>query len=99
MRTKIGRGRGGGSGGSGRRQRALGHAQCVEYRRDASAVTAAHRPRRKSRAACRSGLVSFVAVSRGDQTMRVMVIVKATKTSEAGILPGDPRAPPGFDTI
>ena len=25
--------------------------------------------------------------------MRVMVLVKATKNSEAGILPGDPRAP------
>jgi hypothetical protein len=31
--------------------------------------------------------------------MRVMVIVKATKNSEAGILPGDPRAPEGFDTL
>lgn len=31
--------------------------------------------------------------------MRVMVLVKATKNSEAGILPGDPRAPEGFDTI
>ena len=31
--------------------------------------------------------------------MRVMVLVKATKNSEAGILPGDPRAPKGFDTI
>jgi hypothetical protein len=31
--------------------------------------------------------------------MRVMVIVKATKNSEAGILPGDPRAPKGFETL
>lgn len=31
--------------------------------------------------------------------MRVMVMVKATKNSEAGILPGDPRAPAGFDTL
>src|SRR5919109_1577231 len=31
--------------------------------------------------------------------MRVMVMVKATKTSEAGILPGDPRAPAGFDEL
>ena len=31
--------------------------------------------------------------------MRVMVMVKATKTSEAGILPGDPRAPAGWDTL
>jgi hypothetical protein len=28
-----------------------------------------------------------------------MVFVKATKNSEAGILPGDPRAPAGFDTL
>jgi hypothetical protein len=28
-----------------------------------------------------------------------MVLVKATKTSEAGILPGDPRAPSGFDGL
>jgi hypothetical protein len=28
-----------------------------------------------------------------------MVLVKATKNSEAGILPGDPRAPAGFDTL
>jgi hypothetical protein len=28
-----------------------------------------------------------------------MVIVKATKNSEAGILPGDPRAPAGFDEL
>jgi hypothetical protein len=28
-----------------------------------------------------------------------MVMVKATKNSEAGILPGDPRAPAGFDTL
>jgi len=28
-----------------------------------------------------------------------MVLVKATKNSEAGILPGDPRAPKGFDTL
>ena len=31
--------------------------------------------------------------------MRVLVLVKATKNSEAGILPGDPRAPAGFDTL
>jgi len=31
--------------------------------------------------------------------MRVMVMVKATKNSEAGILPGDPRAPAGFDKL
>ncbi len=31
--------------------------------------------------------------------MRVMVMVKATKNSEAGILPGDPRAPAGFDEM
>lgn len=31
--------------------------------------------------------------------MRVMVMVKATRNSEAGILPGDPRAPEGFDTL
>ena len=31
--------------------------------------------------------------------MRVMVMVKATKNSEAGILPGDPRAPQGYDTL
>ena len=31
--------------------------------------------------------------------MRVMVMVKATKNSEAGILPGDPRAPAGVDTL
>ena len=31
--------------------------------------------------------------------MRVLVLVKATKNSEAGILPGDPRAPKGFDTL
>jgi len=31
--------------------------------------------------------------------MRVMVMVKATKNSEAGILPGDPGAPAGFDTL
>lgn len=28
--------------------------------------------------------------------MRVMVMIKATKNSEAGILPGDPRAPEGY---
>jgi hypothetical protein len=28
-----------------------------------------------------------------------MVMVKATKNSEAGILPGDPRAPAGFDEL
>jgi hypothetical protein len=31
--------------------------------------------------------------------MRVMVIVKATRNSEAGILPGDPRAPAGYDKM
>lgn len=31
--------------------------------------------------------------------MRVMVLVKATKNSEAGILPGDPRAPEGFEKL
>lgn len=31
--------------------------------------------------------------------MRVMVIVKATENSEAGILPGDPRAPAGYDRL
>jgi hypothetical protein len=31
--------------------------------------------------------------------MRVMVIVKATRNSEAGILPGDPRAPAGYDEL
>ena len=31
--------------------------------------------------------------------MRVMVLVKATKNSEAGILPGDPRAPEGYESL
>ena len=31
--------------------------------------------------------------------MRVMVMVKATKNSEAGILPGDPRAAAGLDEL
>jgi hypothetical protein len=31
--------------------------------------------------------------------MRVMVMIKATKNSEAGILPGDPRAPAGYATL
>ncbi len=31
--------------------------------------------------------------------MRVMVMVKATRNSEAGILPGDPRAPAGYATL
>ena len=31
--------------------------------------------------------------------MRVMVMVKATKNSEAGILPGDPRAPAGYENL
>jgi hypothetical protein len=31
--------------------------------------------------------------------MRVMVIVKATKNSEAGILPGDPGAPEGYEKM
>jgi hypothetical protein len=35
----------------------------------------------------------------GETTMRFMVMVKATKNSEAGILPGDPRAPAGYETL
>jgi hypothetical protein len=31
--------------------------------------------------------------------MRVMVLVKATTNSEAGILPGDPRAPAGYEEL
>jgi hypothetical protein len=31
--------------------------------------------------------------------MKVMVMVKATKNSEAGILPGDPRAPAGYEKL
>ena len=31
--------------------------------------------------------------------MPVMVMVKATKNSEAGMLPGDPGAPAGFDKL
>ena len=31
--------------------------------------------------------------------MRVMVMVKATKNSEAGILPGDPGAPAGYENL
>ena len=31
--------------------------------------------------------------------MRVMVVIKATKNSEAGILPGDPRAPAGYEKL
>ena len=31
--------------------------------------------------------------------MRLMVIVKATKNSEAGILPGDPRAPKEYEKL
>jgi len=31
--------------------------------------------------------------------MRVMLMIKATKHTEAGILPGDPRAPVGYDTL
>lgn len=31
--------------------------------------------------------------------MRVMVMVKATKNSEAGILPGYPRAPAGYERL
>jgi hypothetical protein len=31
--------------------------------------------------------------------MRVMVMVKATKNSEAGILPGDPRAPADYEKL
>src|ERR671931_568780 len=36
---------------------------------------------------------------KGRAAMRVMVIVKATRNSEAGILPGDPRAPAGYDKL
>ena len=31
--------------------------------------------------------------------MRVMVMIKATKNTEAGILPGDPRAPAGYENL
>lgn len=31
--------------------------------------------------------------------MRVMVMVKATKNSEAGIMPGDPGAPAGYEKL
>ena len=31
--------------------------------------------------------------------MRVMVMVKATKNSEAGLMPGDPKAPPGYERL
>ena len=31
--------------------------------------------------------------------MRVMVLVKATKNSEAGLMPGDPGAPAGYDKL
>jgi hypothetical protein len=31
--------------------------------------------------------------------MRVIVMIKATKNSEAGVLPGDPRAPAGYATL
>jgi hypothetical protein len=31
--------------------------------------------------------------------MRVLVMVKATKNSEAGILPGDSAAPPGYEKL
>ena len=31
--------------------------------------------------------------------MRVMVFVKATKNSEDGLLPGDPKAPAGYDKL
>ena len=31
--------------------------------------------------------------------MRVMVMVKATKNSEAGMMPGDPRAPAGYEKL
>ena len=31
--------------------------------------------------------------------MRVMVMVKATKNSEAGLMPGDPGAPAGYDRL
>jgi hypothetical protein len=31
--------------------------------------------------------------------MRVMVMIKATKNSEAGVLPGDPGAPASYETL
>ena len=31
--------------------------------------------------------------------MRVMVMIKATKNTEAGILPGDPQAPAGYESL
>ena len=31
--------------------------------------------------------------------MRVMVMVRATKNSEAGLMPGDPNAPAGYDQL
>jgi hypothetical protein len=31
--------------------------------------------------------------------MKVMVMVKATKNSEAGLMPGDPNAPAGYDKL
>jgi hypothetical protein len=31
--------------------------------------------------------------------MRVMVLVKATRNSEAGLMPGDPGAPAGYDEL
>ena len=31
--------------------------------------------------------------------MRIMVMVKATKNSEAGLMPGDPRAPAGYEKL
>jgi hypothetical protein len=37
--------------------------------------------------------------NRKEKTMRVMVIVKATKNSEAGILPGDARAPASYEKL
>jgi hypothetical protein len=59
------------------------------------------RSRRSSPAAITEGVAAAVALSepRRRWAMRVMVIVKATKNSEAGILPGDPRAPPGYERL
>src|SRR5687767_4091931 len=46
-----------------------------------------------------SPLPATLQSDRKERTMRVMVIVKATKNSEAGILPGDPRAPSGYEQL
>jgi hypothetical protein len=42
---------------------------------------------------------SYVQFSKGVASMRVMVMIKATKNSEAGILPGDPRAPAAYESL